>query len=59
MFLFTKGTNEQSVPFKITAREQFMNILHMFIREDRKTVIFARKFDLNLAIKKPQDFVRI
>ena len=26
MFLFTKGTNEQSVPFKITAREQFMNI---------------------------------
>ena len=26
MFLYTKGTNEQSVPFKITAREQFMNI---------------------------------
>ena len=26
MILFTKGTNEQSVPFKITAREQFMNI---------------------------------
>ena len=26
MFLFTKGKNEQSVPFKITVSEQFMNI---------------------------------
>ena len=26
MFLFTKGTNEQSVPCKITVREHFMNI---------------------------------
>ena len=32
---------------------------HMFIREDRKTVIFTRKLDLRLTIKKPQDFVRI
>ena len=29
---------------------------HMFIREDRKTVIFTRKFDLRLAIKKQTRF---
>ena len=28
------------------------SLFHMFIREDRKTVIFTRKFDLRLAIKK-------
>ena len=28
----------------------------MFIREDRKTVIFTRKFDLRLAIKKQTRF---
>ena len=29
---------------------------HMFIREDRKSVIFTRKFDLSLAIKKQTGF---
>ena len=28
----------------------------MFIREDRKSVIFTRKFDLSLAIKKQTGF---
>ena len=28
----------------------------MFIKEDRKTVIFAKKFDLRLAIKKQTRF---